>query len=218
MKKAVLFDLDGTLWDSGESVTASWNIVLRRHGRKEMTLQEVHAQMGKTMAQIGLDLFPDLGAEGSMNLMRECVAEEDEYLKNHGGRIYAGVAETFRALREQGFFVGIVSNCQVGYIETFLEYYGLTELVDDTENYGYTGFGKGHNIGLVVERNALGPVLYIGDTIADYTAAKEAGTLFVHAAYGFGEVPEGTSAIRDIRELPEKAAAILDRDGGNQVK
>ena len=37
-------------------------------------------------------------------------------------------------------------------------------------------------------------------------SAREAGTDFLHAAYGFGQGPAGTPAIRDIRELPEACA------------
>ena len=39
-----------------------------------------------------------------------------------------------------------------------------------------------------------------------------AGVAFVHAAYGFGTVPEGTPAIRDIRELPAAAEAFFGLD------
>ena len=58
---------------------------------------------------------------------------------------------------------------------------------------------------LVRERNRLDQAFYLGDTQGDYDAAGEAEMPFLHAAYGFGRVPEGTPAIGDIRKLPEWA-------------
>ena len=55
----------------------------------------------------------------------------------------------------------------------------------------------------MLERNGIDRAVYVGDTQGDYDAAMEAGIPFIHAAYGFGHVPAGTPAIRDIRELPE---------------
>jgi hypothetical protein len=37
--------------------------------------------------------------------------------------------------------------------------------------------------------------------MGDYTAAASAGCHFIHASYGFGEVPEGTPAIAAPLEL-----------------
>ena len=110
-------------------------------------------------------------------------------------------------LRQKGYFLAIVSNCQEGYIEAFLAYHGLEKYFDDTENFGHTGHGKGDNIRLVVNRNRLEQAAYLGDTQGDWEAAREAGIPFIHAAYGFGTVPAGTPAIRSIQELP----ALLDR-------
>ena len=91
-------------------------------------------------------------------------------------------------IRELGYGVYIVSNCQSGYIESFLEYYHLADLVDDFECYGNTLHGKAENLKLLIARNDLTEYVYVGDTQGDYDACKEADVPFIWAAYGFGTV------------------------------
>jgi phosphoglycolate phosphatase len=69
--------------------------------------------------------------------------------------------------------------------------------------------GKSYNIKLLVERNHLEKAVYVGDIMGDYNATMEAGLPFIHAAYGFGTVPEGTPRITDIRQLPERVKDVL---------
>ena len=105
--------------------------------------------------------------------------------------------------------LGIVSNCQEDYIETFLDYYGLWKYITDTENAGRTGKSKGENIRLVVERNGFDRVLYVGDTQKDCDAADLAGVPFVHAAYGFGTIDHPVPRLEALAGLPALAAQLL---------
>ena len=210
MKKGILFDLDGTLWDSAEGVAASWNQILEKRNRPERaTVEWVHSIMGKTMDVIAKEFFPREQPEDAVRMMAECLENENDYLRQHGGILFAGLEETLARLKAQGYFLAIVSNCQEGYIEAFLAHHRLEQYFEDTENFGRTGHGKGYNIGLVVRRNGLTRALYLGDTQGDMDAALEAGIPFLHAAYGFGAVPAGTPAIQDIRELAERAKAFF---------
>lgn len=54
MKKGIIFDLDGTLWDTTERIIPAWNIVLRRHNQRQITIQEMKSYMGKTLEVIKL--------------------------------------------------------------------------------------------------------------------------------------------------------------------
>ena len=210
MKKGILFDLDGTLWDSAEGVADSWNDELARMGRPERcTAEWVHSIMGKNMDQIAMLTFPRETPEEAVRLLRGCLLRENAWLEEKGGVLYEGLEETLKALAEAGFFLAIVSNCQEGYIEAFLNHHGLGQYFRDTECFGRTREEKGANIRHVVDRNGLEAAFYLGDTMGDYQAAGEAGIPFLHAAYGFGTVPEGTPAIQDIRQLPEAARAFF---------
>ncbi len=203
MKKGILFDLDGTLWDSAEGVAISWNQALTRMGRPErVTVERIYSLMGKTMDEFARACFPTVSFEQAKAILEICMREENDYLLHHGGILYEGLEDTLRELKREGFFLAIVSNCQEGYIEAFLTHHHLEQYIDDSENFGRTGHGKGYNICLVTERNGLERAVYLGDTRGDFDASAEAGVPFLHAAYGFGTVPEGTPAIRDLRELP----------------
>lgn len=210
MKKGILFDLDGTMWDSSENVCLSYNLGLEQLGYSlRLTVDDVMGAMGKTMYDIAHIFFDCIDPEKAESIMDYCTAVENEYIKTHGGDIYDGLERTLKKLRSDGWFVACVSNCQCGYIEDFLEYSGLGYLFDDTECWGNTLKLKAYNISLVAKRNSLDKVVYVGDTMGDYTSACEAGAVFIHASYGFGNVPEGTPAVSALCEVPELAERLI---------
>lgn len=204
MKKGILFDLDGTLWDSSLAVADSFNIALERLGyQKHLTKEDMQSVMGKVMDEIAHIFFDDISKEKAYDIMVYCTEVENEYLKTHGGELYPELEATLKALKADGFFIGCVSNCQSGYIEAFLESSGLNEYFDDIECWGNTLMPKSYNIRLTSERNGLDKTVYVGDTLGDYNSACDAGVPFIHASYGFGSVPEGTPSVSKISELPE---------------
>ena len=209
MRRGILFDLDGTLWDSSERVVESWNIVLEKLNLDyRVDLLKMHQMMGHTMEDIAAMFFVREEKGRGIELLAKCTDYENEYLREHGGILYEGLEETLAVLKKD-YFLGIVSNCQAGYIEAFLDHHRLNDYIDDIECFGNNLLQKGENIRLVVERNHLDEAVYVGDTMGDYTAAKDAGIPFIHAAYGFGNVPEGTPLIRDIKDLKENPFGLL---------
>lgn len=206
-KCAILFDLDGTLWDSSREVAISWSEALRPQGIV-ITTQDVQAVMGKTLGEIAALLFPNASQEEKKRLLKACSVKEEEYLRAHGANPYPHLVETLDILRRD-YALAIVSNCQEGYIETFLDYYHLWDYFADTENAGCTGKPKGENIRLVLDRNGFQKALYLGDTLGDQKAADFAGIPFVHAAYGFGKPDRDCPAIGDLEALPGVAARLL---------
>lgn len=210
MKKGLIFDMDGTLWDSAREVALAWNQVIVRKGMKPLTDRDLARVMGLPMDQLARALFPEMEAQASYDLMDECVAVENDYLEIHGATLYPGVEETLRALGRT-YPLYIVSNCQCGYIEAFLAHYGFGELFSDIQCYGANKKQKGENIRLIAERNGLDRAVYVGDIEGDYHATMEAGGQFVHAAYGFGVLPEEIAkkvpAIQKFSELP----AVIDQ-------
>lgn len=201
MKKGIIFDLDGTLWDSVDSVAASWNIEAERMlGKKvNITSEKLSQYMGKTMDQF-LTIFDGVEEDQTRILLERCMDYELEYLLKNPGILYPNVSEVLEELSKD-YRLFIVSNCQVGYIETFLKVMKMESLFEDFEDYGRTGLPKGQNIKILMERVGLLEAVYIGDTQGDYEATLVAEIPFIHAAYGFGQVPNAQRKITRFDEL-----------------
>lgn len=204
MKKGIIFDMDGTLWDSSENVAKSWDEVVRKekNGLRRITKEDVQSVMGLTMTDIAKRLFPMLEEEEAFALTDRCGEVENAYLRRCGGILYPHVEDTLKLLSAR-YPLYIVSNCQKGYIEAFLDYYQFWKYVQDIECFGNNNMGKAYNIRLVVKRNHLDHAVYVGDIQGDYRASKEAGVDFVHAAYGFGSVDENVPAVLEFAGLPD---------------
>ncbi len=205
MKIGIIFDMDGTLWDSAAQVTEAWNIALRKLGYadQQITIEGMYAAMGKTMDVIARMFFPTVPQDELPVLLEACCKEENIYLREHGGQLYPQVRATMEQLKDMGYPLYIVSNCQAGYIEAFLDFYRLWDLIADIQCYGDNGLQKADNIRILCERNGLRQAVYVGDIQGDYDAATEAGVGFVHAAYGFGTVDADVPVIHAFAELPE---------------
>ena len=211
MKKGIIFDMDGTLWDSAPQVVESWNCTVRKMGynREPLTVQDMQSVMGKTMDVLARILFPDLDDKAREEVLNRCGNEENDYLREHGGTLYPKIRETMEELLHRNYHLYIVSNCQSGYIEAFLDYYQFRDLIEDIECYGNNDKSKGENIALVYERNQLDDAVYVGDIQGDYDSSMEAGVKFIHAAYGFGTIRETVPKISAFSELPDMVSKVL---------
>ena len=206
----ILFDLDGTLWDAVEGICRGWNDGFVECGLEpRLTVPQLRACMGLLMEDIAARILPEIRDPAArMAVMEVCYRHQLAYLAERGGTLYPGVEETLAA-RAERFPLCIVSNCQDGYIQDFLDFADMRGLFGDFESAGGTGLSKGENIKLVIERNSIDKAVYVGDTQGDLDSADFAGIPFIRAAYGFGQMNRPVPEIREFCELPEKAAEII---------
>jgi phosphoglycolate phosphatase len=188
---SLVFDLDGTLWDTSATCAGAWNRVLERLGirYREITEHDVRAVTGLSHRECIERVFVGLSAAEHERLCEETQIADNLAVAEHGGELYAGVRERIPELAARATLC-IVSNCQRGYIETFLEWSALGDHFTDFECWGNTGRSKGDNLRAVIERNGLQGAFFIGDTTGDRDAARAVGVPFVHASYGFGKVSD----------------------------
>ncbi len=201
---SIIFDLDGTLWDSVDEVVLTWNRVLARYPglRAPINRVEQESLMGLQMDEIARRLFPAEPSERQTELMEECVHEENRYLYQHGGRLYPDVECTLAELHAH-YLLYIVSNCQSGYIESFLHAHRLSGYFDGFLCFGDTGLSKGENIKKIIDDRHLTRPVYIGDTMGDQKSADFAGIPFIYASYGFGKSDHYTGILQRFSDLAE---------------
>ncbi len=199
---SIIFDLDGTLWDSTEGICKTWNIVLKDYPniRGPITITELEGCMGLLLDDISRKLFPNESPQMQKELITKCCDLENDYLAEHGANIYPQLEQTLKELSEK-YKLFIVSNCQSGYIEAFFKGHSMQKYFTDYLSAGDTGLPKGENIKLVIERNKLQDSVYVGDTISDKISADKAGIPFVYAAYGFGNVENYDYIINKFSDL-----------------
>lgn len=210
MKRGILFDLDGTLWDSSRQVAESWRLALKElpEVKTVVTVESVQAVMGKSMEEIADIVFGGFNKARRMEFLEHCFDVENRYIREHGGTLFEGLKEALKRLKKD-YHLYIVSNCQTGYIEAFLEYHKMKDFFEDFECYGATGKPKGENIRLVIQRNHLEQAIYVGDTKGDYQAASFAGIPFVHARTGYGRIEEEVPYIESLSQLPALARELM---------
>ena len=131
-------------------------------------------------------IFHEYPKERQLELIEACCAKEHEALLATPAPVYPGLVDALSILSRH-YPLYIVSNCQAGYIEVFLEATGLGHYFKGHLCPGDTGKAKADNIRTIIEQNHLQHAVYVGDTDGDYKATREAGIPFVHAAYGFGQ-------------------------------
>ncbi len=199
----IIFDVDGTLWDTTEVVARAWNKAISEVGGTAAVVSAavLKKEFGKTMKVIADDLFYDADEKTKDLLMEKCcIYEHEELEKNTDNLLFPDVVETIKGLSAK-YNLFIVSNCQVGYIELFMKKAGVEPYIKDWECFGNTGKVKGESILLLMKRNKLTDVVYVGDTQGDYEATQIAQIPFIFAKYGFGHVENCERAISGIKEL-----------------
>ena len=201
--ESLIFDIDGTLWDSRALVAEGYNIQLRQEGLGHLcvTAEDLKPLFGKVMTEIADVILASIPLPERYALMDRCMETENAYLHENPCRIgYPRIRETMEILsRHHRLF--IVSNSQCGYPELCIEKLGLTDLISGHLCFGDTGTEKGETIRRLMVRHGITDACYIGDTQGDCDAADTAGIPFIFAAYGFGQPSHYAAKVEKFEDL-----------------
>lgn len=194
MYKAIFFDLDGTLTESGEGITKSVQYALEKLGKPEPDLSKLRVFVGpplmeQFMKYTGLD---EETARQAVVFYRERYTETGIY----ENRLYPGVQELLQKLRRDGYLLAVASSKPERFVLKVLDYFGLTgyfhEIVGSEMNGSRTS--KSEVIEETLKRlglqNHREQVLMVGDKEHDVLGARAAGVDCIAVSYGYGTMEE----------------------------
>ena len=218
---ALLFDLDGTLVDSLLDLRSGLNQMLSEMGRRELSPEEVRLMIGDgSRALVGRAL----SATGSPT-----DAEDASYQRfmqiyqaglSHLTRLYPGVEETLRTLRDEGARLAICTNKPQAATVALLQQLGIAGHFDVVLCGDVVPFRKPdpRHLLLALEqlRAALKESAMIGDNENDYAAARGAGLPVILMRYGYLRVPPETLTpqmwLDRFSDLPQALGSLTPRD------
>lgn len=204
--RLLIFDFDGTLADTAESVLEGVNLAMNKYGFPERTAEEIRRAMGNGARELIRRTLP---AEVSSDeeLLSRVFADYHAFYGEtyrHCNRCYDGMVEALCKLKKQGYTIAVLSNKQDEYVRTLVEH-----LIPDgvvSVAMGQTDLPKKPNptVPLLIARNlgfAPAETAFIGDSEVDVQTGINAGMVSVGCSWGYRErnllIRAGAHAILD---------------------
>lgn len=214
--RAVLLDLDGTLVDSAPDIRASINMLLDRHGRGPLSLDEVRGMIGNGVEALVERAFISCGCPlAGAELATRHQAMMDIY-RNHLTILtkpMPGARAAMRELRAEGFRLGVVTNKPQAAAERILDHFALLPFLGAVigVNPGMTPKPSPEMLLRALFQLGVEPgdAVMVGDSGIDIEAAHNAGLPLVFVLNGYMKSPdEAVEADLMIGSLDECSAAV----------
>ena len=197
----IIFDLDGTLWDTTMNTYKAANIVASFYDEiKEIDIDIVKSGMGLSTEENAKNYMPYLNENKAVYYLNEIIKKNIETMDDDGAILYDGVYDTIINLSKK-YKLGIITNNKDEYVDTFFKISGLKDYFVDYMGAATYGITKGEAIKKMIDRNNEPDSFYVGDIEKDMVATEEAGINFIHARYGFEPKLDSQYYIDDIRNL-----------------
>lgn len=210
MNKGIIFDLDGTLWNTEESTFKAANEIVNKYNVDSITKETIKKCMGLQLDDVIKLYFPKVEKDLALKLMLEVEKSNLEYLEKNGGKNYIYLEETIKKLSEN-YKLFLVSNTNnKKYIEAFLITSNLKDYFTDYIAAGEENISKGEAIIKITKVNNLEKAIYIGDTQKDLEATIYANIPFIYAKYGFGNI-EHKYSVENLSELENMIEKVLKK-------
>ena len=204
---AVVFDLDGTLFDAEEGIVSSVVKAMKEMGLEIPQGAQLRQVVGPPLRYSFHDLLnvPSERLDEAADRYAHIFRSEGMYRYS----VYPGIRTMLRVLKENGIYVALASSKPRDLCEHILRHYGLRHFFDrvigETDNHAK--LGKPEMIRRALPEHYWRAAM-VGDRLYDMEGAKAAGVDGVGAVYGCGSVEElqnagATLLVSDADELRE---------------
>lgn len=215
MYKTILFDLDGTLTDSGKGITNSVRYALKKYGIEDPEQATLFKFVGPPLIA-SFQKYYGFSEEQA----REAVVYYREYYTTKGifeNEVYEGVEETLRKLKEAGYRLVLATAKPEKFAKIVIEHFGLEHYFDLIAGAALdeTRTNKAEVIAYALESLNITDkisVVMVGDREDDVNGAKRNGLACIGVLYGYGDREELEQAGASyIVEQVEELVSLLEK-------
>lgn len=211
------FDLDGTLVDSSGDLTAAVNDTLAAAGRAPLTVAQVKTMVGggaKHMLKQGLEATGGIDEDAFRPLYKRMLAYYGDHLSVHT-RPFPGAIAALDALAERGVRVAVCTNKFESFATRLLTDLGLIDrfaciVGGDTLGPGLSKPDRAP-IDEMIRRAGGGRTAFVGDSIYDIMAARNAGIPGIAVSFGFLLEPVDQMGADAVIDSFDELIPTLDR-------
>lgn len=207
LAECILFDFDGTVYDTVEGITRSVRYAINKHGL-DAELEDLRCFAGPPLDDMFMEKFGFTREEAVLATME--FRERYKPVGVYESTPFPGIRELLEHLRASGKVVGIATSKPQELAELLLERSGMTELFDvvSGSNVGAGNNAKWEVLAAAIEKSGVPKeeTVLIGDTKYDVAGAKKVGIPCIGVRWGYAAPGEleaaGADAIaEDIEEL-----------------
>ena len=196
----ILFDLDGTITDSGEGITKSVQYALKYFDILVNNLEDLHKFIGPPLKESFKEYykFDDEKANVALVKYREYYADKGIYENS----LYDGIIDVLDTLKKNNKTIILATSKPEVYAKQILEYFKIDKYFFFVagSDFDETRVKKGDVIKYALEGakvSDLSKVIMVGDREHDIIGAKENNIKSIGVLYGYGDVIELTQARAD---------------------
>ncbi len=181
--KAYIFDLDGVLIDSEKMMNHAWTICQLEHNL-DQPFSEYFKHIGKPFKDIMKELNVENASQVKSTYDKASLDLMDEFLV-----FYPEVENTLKKLK-QGYKIAVVTSKTAERTKVILDKLDVEFDYVVSPKSGLRGKPAPDQILFCLAMLNVDPkdAVYVGDMQVDYDASRRAGTSFIHATYGYGNV------------------------------
>lgn len=190
MYRLYVFDLDGTLIDSRRDIADSANALLTACGARPLPAGEVGRMVGEGVARLVARAFAAAGIDPPADAVEQFLGIYDRHLLDHT-RPYPDMAEVLDGLSQRGA-LALLTNKPLTGSRTILAGLNLARYFEEGAVVGGDGpFARKPDpsaLRHLIDRAgaSAGTTVLVGDSLVDWQTARNGGTAFCLARYGFG--------------------------------
>ncbi|MBR3121249.1 HAD family hydrolase [Oceanobacillus profundus] len=218
MQKALIFDMDGTLFQTDRILELSLDDTfnyLRTQGKweGETPIEKYREIMGVPLPKVWETLLPDHSIDVREQTDVYFLESLIENINNSKGALYPNVKEVFSYLTKNNWSVFIASNGLKEYLNAIVRYYHLDNWVTETFSIQQIkSLNKSDLVQDIVKKYGITNAAVVGDRLSDIKAAKDNGLVAIGCNFDFAQEDELAKAdfvIDDLIELKEVLAKLF---------